>query len=81
MESMAASCCFLTFIETLLFHSKNYIMKKIWLLAIASSLTLASMATPLKHGKHKSCKNCTQKVCTPVCKEKAGCAKMSCNQS
>ena len=55
-------------------------MKKIWLLAIAGSLTIGAMATPLKHGKRK-CKNCTQKVCTPGCKEKTGCAKMNCNQS
>lgn len=54
-------------------------MKKIWLLAIAGSLTLASMAAPLKHSKQKSCKNCAQKVCTPACKEKADCAKMGCN--
>ncbi len=53
-------------------------MKKIWLLAIASGLTLASMAAPFKHSKHKSCKKCTQKVCTPVCKSQSGCASMSC---
>jgi len=56
-------------------------MKKIWLLVIASSLTLASMATPLKHSKHKGCKHCTQKVCTPVCQQQSGCAKMSCSHA
>ncbi|WP_202552069.1 hypothetical protein [Ginsengibacter hankyongi] len=53
-------------------------MKKIWLLAIAGSLSLASMAAPSGHGKQKSCKNCTQKVCTPACSDKAGCAKLGC---
>ena len=55
-------------------------MKKIWLLAIANSLTIGAMATDLGHGKRK-CKNCTQKVCSPVCKEKTGCPKMSCDKS
>ncbi len=68
------------FYKTQYYSLKKIAMKKIWLLAIASTLTLASMATPLKHGKNKSCKKCTQKVCTPICKEKAGCAKMHCNQ-
>ncbi len=54
-------------------------MKKIWLLAIATILTMGAMATDLKHVKRKKCKDCTQKVCTPVCKTKTGCIKMSCN--
>ena len=54
-------------------------MRKIWLLAIATSLSMGAMATGLKHGKPKQCKDCTQKVCTPVCKKKTGCIKMSCN--
>ncbi|MDQ6763312.1 MAG: hypothetical protein M3015_11900 [Bacteroidota bacterium] len=55
-------------------------MKKIWLLVIASSMTVGAMATNGRHVKHK-CKSCTQKVCTPACKDKAGCSKMSCDKS
>ena len=54
-------------------------MKKIWLLAIASALTIGGMAKDRNHGKRK-CKSCTEKVCKPACKGKVNCASMHCDK-
>ena len=51
------------------------------LAVMAGCLAIAATASVKKpHGKKHQCTHCTQKVCTPACKEKTGCARMSCNQ-
>lgn len=55
-------------------------MKNIFLLALATALTLGQAAHASDKPKHakKACKDCTEKVCTPACKDHCGqgrCAK------
>jgi hypothetical protein len=55
-------------------------MKNIFLLALATVLTVgqAAHATGKPKQVKKACKNCTEKVCTPACKDHCGqgcCAK------
>ncbi len=55
-------------------------MKNIFLLALATILTVGQAAYATGKPKHakSACKNCTEKVCTPACKDQCGqgcCAK------
>ncbi|HYM95527.1 MAG TPA: hypothetical protein VET23_15420 [Chitinophagaceae bacterium] len=53
-------------------------MKKILMLALASTLTMGAFATDHKPKKQKDCKHCTQQKCTPDCKKQGGCSKSTC---
>jgi len=59
---------------------KKLIMKNIFLLALATALTVgqAAYATGKPQHAQKACKDCKGKVCTPACKDHCGqgcCAK------
>ena len=58
-------------------------MKKIFLLALASVLTIGSMAEKGKKHSSKKQKNATTstQVCPPACKVKTTCPMMSSNKS
>lgn len=56
-------------------------MKKILMVAFLSFLTVGVFATDkTKNKKQHKCENCTQKKCTPACKDKTGCAQKSCSK-
>jgi hypothetical protein len=60
-------------------HQKMY-MKNIFLLALATALTVGQAALASDKPKHakKACRDCTEKVCTPACQDHCGkgcCAK------
>jgi len=53
-------------------------MKNIFLLALATALTVGQAAYATGKPHQKACKDCKEKVCTPACKDHCGqgcCAK------
>jgi len=49
-------------------------MKNIFLLALATALTIGQAAYATGKPKHvkQTCKDCKEKVCTPACKDRCG---------